>query len=564
MIIKKIYSVTQNDKRFSFFILVPLLFIASVIEIFSLGLLIPLVESLLEVEQETIFSIYTNRLLVILDLPYESKFSALSLLFIFFYIIKTIYLTIVFKIEGIMIYRLQEAVSRKLFKNFINLGYKDHIDNGITFMINRVKTEVGFLSNSVAALINLFTELFFLIFILLFIISINFKITFSVILFFMIFGFIFMKIISKKLLSLGKKISQNESEKLKFLSQSFHGIEEVKIYDLKKFILENFKKTTNLLFKNNALVYFLKKLPKIYFELIFLIFCISILFFFKKVNYNFVEILPLITFYLAASFKILPSITKILNSFTTFKFCSSAVNNIYNDLKDDTEEFFGLKKNIKFENEIKLKDISFFYDDKKKILNNINLTIKKGDKIIVTGQSGSGKSTLIKIILGFLKPSKGNIRIDNYEYKNLTPEMWRGKAAYVPQETFLFDNTFSENITFEEVHNIAKINLVSKITSLTELKKELEDQGNPNLGDGENKVSGGQKQRIGICRALYRNPDLIIFDESTSSLDKKTEKELIKNTIKHLDNKTLIFITHNTELETYFKKKINLNNGKID
>ena len=109
----------------------------------------------------------------------------------------------------------------------------------------------------------------------------------------------YMKIISKKLLSLGKKISQNESEKLKFLSQSFHGIEEVKIYDLKKFILENFKKTTNLLFKNNALVYFLKKLPKIYFELIFLIFCISILFFFKKVNYNFVEILPLITFYLA-------------------------------------------------------------------------------------------------------------------------------------------------------------------------------------------------------------------------------------------------------------------------
>jgi len=98
------------------------------------------VESLLEVEQETIFSIYINRLLIILDLPYESKFSALSLLFIFFYIIKTMYLIIFLKI-------------------FINLNYKDHIYNGITFMINRVKTEVGFLSNSVTALINLFLEI---------------------------------------------------------------------------------------------------------------------------------------------------------------------------------------------------------------------------------------------------------------------------------------------------------------------------------------------------------------------------------------------------------------------
>ena len=564
MIIKKIYSVTKKDPRFSFFILVPLLLLASIFEIFSLSLLIPLVESLLEIEQKSLFTIYLDKLLILFNISNQSKFSIFSILFISFYFVKTLYLTMVYWIEGVMIFRLQEVISRNLFKSYMNLNYKDHLEKGISFMINRVKTEVGFLSNSVTALINLLTEIFFLIFVLIVILSLNFKVSLSIISFFIFFGFVFMKFFSKKLFSLGKKISQNESNKLKFLSQSFQGIEEVKIYDLKNFILENFKKTTNLLFRNNAISYFLKKLPKIFIELIFLIFCIALLFILKNINYNFIEILPLITFYLAASFKVLPSATKILNCFTVFKFCSSAVNNIYNDLKGDTEEFFGLKKNIKFENEIKLKDVSFFYDDKKKILNNINLTIKKGDKIIVTGQSGSGKSTLIKIILGFLKPSKGNIRIDNHEYKNLIPEMWRGKAAYVPQETFLFDNTFSENITFEEVHDIAKINLVSKITSLTELKKELEDQGNPNLGDGENKVSGGQKQRIGICRALYKNPDLIIFDESTSSLDKKTEKELIKNTIKHLDNKTLIFITHNIKLKAYFKKKINLNNGKID
>tara|TARA_B100000989_G_C19531152_1_gene469983 strand:- start:4882 stop:6573 length:1692 start_codon:yes stop_codon:yes gene_type:complete len=563
VIINKIYSVTKKDRGFSFFILVPLLLLASIFEIFSLGLLIPLVESLLEVEQETLFSVYIDKFLILLGISYQSKFSILSILFIVFYLIKTLYLAIVYKIEGVMIYRLQEVISKNLFKNYINLNYKDHLERGITFMINRVKTEVGFLSNSVTALINLFTEIFFLIFVLIFLLSINFKISFSIILFFVFFGYIFMRIFSKKLFFLGKKISQNESEKLKFLSQSFQGIEEVKVYDLKYFILDNFKKTTDLLFKNNALIYFLKKLPKIFFELIFLISIVSFLLFLKNINYNFIEILPLITFYLAVSFKVLPSVTKILNSFTTFRFCNSAVNNIYYDLEKDIEKTNNFKK-LEFNNKIHLENVSFYYDTKKKILDNINFEIKKGDKIIVTGESGSGKSTLIKLILGFLSPSSGKIKIDDDFHKNLTPEMWKDKVAYVPQNIFLFDSSFAENITFEEKYNVEKVNLISKITYLADLKKELELQGNPNLGDGENKVSGGQKQRIGICRALYRTPDLLIFDESTSSLDKKTEEDLLKNVLDYLNDKTVVFITHNSKLEKYFTKKLNLKYGKIN
>lgn len=562
MIIKKIYSITKKDGRFSFFILVPLLLLASIFEIFSLGLLIPLVESLLEVEQESLFSIYINKLLIFFNISYQSKFTILSILFIFFYIVKTLYLTMVGWIEGIMIYRLQEVVSKNLFKSYLNLDYKDHLEKGISFMINRVKTEVGFLSNAVTGLISLLTETFFLIFVLIFILSLNFKTSSSIILLFIFFGFIFMKLFSKKLFSVGKKISQNESDKLKFLSQSFQGIEEVKVYGLKNFILENFKKTTDLLFRNNAISYLLKKLPRLFIELIFLIFCLAFLFILKSIDYDFIEILPLITFYLAASFKALPSVTRILNSLTTFRFCNSAIDNIYSDLENDKENSTFSKK-LEYKNKIQLENLSFYYDIKKKILDNISLEINKGDKIILTGESGSGKSTLIKIILGFLNPSEGNIKIDDHCYKSLTPEMWKDKASYVPQEIFLFDSSFTENITFEEEYDIDKVNLISKITHLSDLKKDLEFQGNPNLGDGENKVSGGQKQRIGICRALYKNPDLLIFDESTSSLDKKTEEDLLKNVLEHLVDKTIIFITHNSKLEKYFKKKINLKNGKI-
>ena len=465
-------------------------------------------------------------------------------------------------IEGIMIYRLQEVVSKNLFKSYLNLDYKDHLEKGISFMINRVKTEVGFLSNAVTGLISLLTETFFLIFVLIFILSLNFKTSSSIILLFIFFGFIFMKLFSKKLFSVGKKISQNESDKLKFLSQSFQGIEEVKVYGLKNFILENFKKTTDLLFRNNAISYLLKKLPRLFIELIFLIFCLAFLFILKSIDYDFIEILPLITFYLAASFKALPSVTRILNSLTTFRFCNSAIDNIYSDLENDKENSTFSKK-LEYKNKIQLENLSFYYDIKKKILDNISLEINKGDKIILTGESGSGKSTLIKIILGFLNPSEGNIKIDDHCYKSLTPEMWKDKASYVPQEIFLFDSSFTENITFEEEYDIDKVNLISKITHLSDLKKDLEFQGNPNLGDGENKVSGGQKQRIGICRALYKNPDLLIFDESTSSLDKKTEEDLLKNVLEHLVDKTIIFITHNSKLEKYFKKKINLKNGKI-
>ena len=169
----------------------------------------------------------------------------------------------------------------------------------------------------------------------------------------------------KKLFSVGKKISQNESDKLKFLSQSFQGIEEVKVYGLKNFILENFKKTTDLLFRNNAISYFLKKLPRLFIELIFLIFCLAFLFILKSIDYDFIEILPLITFYLAASFKALPSVTRILNSFTTFRFCNSAIDNIYSDLENDKEKSTFSKK-LEYKNKIQLENLSFYYDIKKR------------------------------------------------------------------------------------------------------------------------------------------------------------------------------------------------------
>ena len=272
-----------------------------------------------------------------------------------------------------------------------------------------------------------------------------------------------------------------------------------------------------------------------------------------------------------ASFRILPAVSRISTSLQQIKFREFNIKNVYNEIKTNnnqkeieinSQENKEINNRLKFEKDIKIDNLSFSYPNRKNpVLKNISLTIKKNQFIGIVGKSGSGKTTLINLLIGLLK-SKA-ISCDNVSIlENLS--LWQKNIGYVAQDTFLIDDSIKRNIAFGQVDSkidnrkisssIEKAQLSNFVKTLPDLKRLLAKKV---------EISGGQRQRLGIARALYNDPDILIFDESTSSLDEATEKNFLQSINQIKNYKTVIFVTHRKSVLVDCDKIFRLDAGNI-
>jgi len=193
---------------------------------------------------------------------------------------------------------------------------------------------------------------------------------------------------------------------------------------------------------------------------------------------------------------------------------------------------------------IRLENLSFSYDGKIDVLKNINLEIKAGEKVAIIGQTGSGKSTLAQILIGLYPISLGNIYYNNHEIREIGYNKIRENVGFVLQSPLMFNNTLRFNLTLGKLYDDEKIYQVLKVAQLYDFVNGLENRLNTVIGKNGTKLSGGQKQRLSIARVLLDNPKIIIFDESTSSLDNETENKLLKALESYIEDKTVITIAH--------------------
>lgn len=213
---------------------------------------------------------------------------------------------------------------------------------------------------------------------------------------------------------------------------------------------------------------------------------------------------------------------------------------VINFLEYDLEEDTGLK--IKEIKTLEFKDVSFSYDGKKQVLNNMNFKLESGDIVGIIGPSGSGKSTIIDIILKIWDTYSGEVLINEVELKDINRASYYEHMSLVEQEPFIFRDTILRNIQFEDNKLNEKVLNMSEISEMVENKK---DKLNHSLTTGGGNLSGGEKQRIALARALYTDADILILDEFTSALDNETEEKIVKNIEKLRDEgKIVIIITH--------------------
>ena len=261
-------------------------------------------------------------------------------------------------------------------------------------------------------------------------------------------------------------------------------------------------------------------------------------------------IVPVLALFAAAAFRIMPSLTRILNGVQGILYSRPAIDSVFEEFNQETFKNNVKKtfsKNIFLTKEINLKNVNFKYSDSGPfILKDINLNIKYGTTIGLIGESGIGKTTLINIILGLIEPTSGSINIDGISISE-NIKSWQSQIGYVPQNIYLADDTIMKNIAFALPEEKIDTTLVKKAVmnaKLDKLVNSLDEGLNTNVGEFGDKISGGQRQRIAIARALYTDPKVLILDECTNSLDIDTEKQILNEVNFLKGKKTIIMITH--------------------
>ena len=349
---------------------------------------------------------------------------------------------------------------------------------------------------------------------------------------------------------------------LEFLREFFDGIKEILVYRSGNSFVNQFSSLHIEALKPQKKIGILNSFPKIILETIFIL---SIIFTIITVSRNY-DTLDVLFIKFGAFFilllRIIPSITRIMFNTNNFKYSFEPIDIIYEDLKKTQKKREEIE--YKFNDYIEIKNLNFQFDEKNKIFENLNLKIKRNEKVLIEGKSGSGKSTLIDLLIGILKTNSGEIKIDDLDI-NINTAKWIDLISYVPQNAFLQNKTLKFNITYKEKEEDIDENLLKDSLKISGLEREIE-KGTLKLDQliqiKSKNLSGGQKQRVSIARAIYKNSPLIILDESTNSLDETSEQEIMKS-LNEMTNTTLIVVSHNPNLKKMFKKIYKLDSGKL-
>ncbi len=519
------------------------------LEAFTLSIIIPLVSSFLSGPNNFFLTkIYYQYLPSFFG---SSNIYFISMLLLTFFVIKLSFLLYALIYQTNFYIKFKIYLSEAIFKGYLKMPFKEHVKINSSLILRNTTIE----TESVAGIIRLTTQIITetLVLIGISVVLIIYQPIGSIVIisYISLTSYLFYLAFKKKLLNWGNLRQLHEGKRIQKINEGINGIKEVKLSKNLNFFFNSFREHNNISNDVHKKRTIIANLPKIWLEFILLIALLSLtitLFYLENdINY----IVANLALFAAAAFRVLPSIQRILTSYQSIRFQIPAIDKTFNELnKFKKFETLINKSYMGFDKSIVFKNVTFFYPSKKqiKILENFSLDIQKGDFIGIVGKSGTGKTTFFNLLSGLISPSSGEILIDDNVLSSESIN-WTNKVGYVPQETFILDSSLRKNITLNDklTDKDNNLNYILKSVNLDELINNLDEGLDTNIGESGQKISGGQRQRIGIARALYKNPSLLIFDEITSSLDKKTELKIL-DTINHLKkDKTILMISHREE-----------------
>lgn len=526
--------------------------LSSLTDVLSIGLLIPLLNIILDNSDKIYYINFINQYTNLIN-P-ENFLPFLLLSFLFLIILKNLFTIFFTWYQVNFTVNLDKSLKNKIYQYYMRRDYNFLVNFHTSEIFKNVDFEVSvFMNNYLAPLIFIITNSFLVLSFAIFLLFFNFEITLFIVLTLSIIALIFKIIFSKRLIRWGYERQDLQKKRFKLLKETFDIIKEIKLLKLNSYFSNRFSELMNTLNKlaiYRAIAYVVIK-PSV--EIIFLsIFILMLLFNLDNPQ----ALLVTIGVYAATLFRLMPAFNSIMQNYQKFDTGRSSIEKIQDTVikskKLDLINISTLKKDeIKFNQKIQLQNITYSYEGSKNtILQKINFDISYKEKIGIVGPSGSGKTSLINLIIGLIKPIQGSVLIDNLKLDSEEKiSSWQNNIGYVPQSVILLDKSLKENVTmcFDRELNSEEEKRFQKAIEFSQLQKvneKINMDKKLSIGEGGYKISKGEGQRIGIARAIYRNCKVLILDEATNFLDENTEREFLKIIDSEMIDMTLIFVSH--------------------
>lgn len=503
---------------------------------------------------------------------YRALICAIIFGMVFIYIIKNIYIIFMYHVIYKFTYTNRKKLAMRLLHCYVYQDYTFHLNKNMAELQRNIVVDIGQFYGVISDSLYLLNEVFTSLFIVVYLLTMDVITTVSVSILLGIALVLFFKIQRTRQSRLGAINRESQGMMNKWILQTFSGIKEIKILGREKYFIEQcenyYKQHSDANRKSNIASIMAKPIM----ESICVSGLLSVIAIRILQGADMTYFISVLAVFAVAAFRMLPSFNRISSYLATIFFQKESVHSVFADIKEaeqyekNGENLLPVSNIIDFQDTISFDNVSFKYDGTEKwILDNINLSISKNQSIAIIGASGAGKSTLVDVLLGLLKPDEGHVCVDGKDiHDNISG--WNHMLGYIPQSIYLMDDTIRNNIAFgipEEKISDEKIKKAIEQAQLTDFIRDLEKGIDTEIGDRGVRISGGQRQRIGIARALYNDPQILVFDEATSALDNETEEDLMIAINGLKGTRTMIIIAHRLHTIKDCDQIYLVENGKV-
>tara|TARA_B100000767_G_scaffold154324_1_gene145187 strand:- start:557 stop:2341 length:1785 start_codon:yes stop_codon:yes gene_type:complete len=448
-------------------------------------------------------------------------------------------------------YLQTHRVSVRLMRGYLHRPYSFYLDQNTSELSKNILNEINrSIGGTVLPALTVLSKLIVTIFIFILLVYIDPIIASCTTIILGSAYWLIYRFVRSRLNNIGVGANETNFQMYKTANEAMSGIKDIKLRGIEEEFVGRFNNPSQRFNTYLAQKTIMAVLPRYLLEVVAFSGIISVMIFFVSTGYTTTEILPIVSLYAMAGFRLLPAVQQIYSGITNFKFNLPALEKLYSDLSKAPVSAYEINNQepMVLSEDLEVNSLSYSYSNSKSlVLNKLNLKINANTTIGIVGSTGSGKTTLIDLLLGLLSPNSGSISVDGVEINDNNIRAWQQIVGYVPQSIYLNDDSIERNIAFAVPKNQVDkklIKQVAKMANLDSFVESLPEKYNTVVGERGVRLSGGQRQRIGIARALYHSPSVIFLDEATSSLDGITEN-VIMEAIQNLSHKkTIVMVAH--------------------